>query len=351
MAVPNPLRFGTMANRNDEGQVQIRLVTKQQTYAIPDVPYSVPAKIDHLSLNKLLNQLLKDSGGVLKDVEFDFLVQNELLRVPLSEHLQERGTSTEATVEVEYLERTPAPEPQDSILHDDWVASVKVCDKLVLTGHYDNTVAIHTTKSVPVRILKEHTDRIRAVSWINDEDPAKGFITTSHDLSAILWHWDASSKTAESRVVFKGHERGIDSVGVSPNAERFATGGWDTHLKIWSASFDYNEDEPASKRIKGVHTRVPLHTLKGHKETIAATVWTDPYNICTASMDHTIKFWDAEVKTTESDLLLPFSKFNFLIAVWSKKRNSRPKSLPFGIMVSLIQHPGSVISRPPRTPL
>lgn len=137
---------------------------------------------------------------------------------------------------------------------------------------------------------------MKAVSWINSEDPSKGFITTSHDLSAILWHWNTESRKAEAKVVFKGHERGIDSVGVSPNADRFATGGWDTHLKIWSASFDYDDEEPSSKRIKGIGTRVPLHTLKGHKETIAATLWTDSYNVCTASMDHTIKFWDAEVK-------------------------------------------------------
>lgn len=169
------------------------------------------------------------------------------------------------------------------------------CFLRILTGHYDNTAAIHTTKGVPVTILKQHTDRIRAVSWISSEDPSKGFITTSHDLSAILWHWEAASKKSEAKVIFKGHERGIDSIGVSPNTERFATGGWDTHLKIWSASFDYDEEEPSSKRIKGIYTRVPLHTLKGHKETISATTWTDSYNICTASMDHTIKFWDAEV--------------------------------------------------------
>lgn len=99
-------------------------------YAVADVPYSVPAKVDSTSLNKLVNQLLKDSGGILKTVNFDFLIQNELLRVPLHEHLLERGLSVETVVEIEYLERTPAPEPQDSIVHEDWVASIKVSDKL-----------------------------------------------------------------------------------------------------------------------------------------------------------------------------------------------------------------------------
>lgn len=105
-------------------------ITFSFRYAVPDVPYSVPAKIDGASLNKLLNELLRDSGGTLKTIDFDFLVQNELLRVPLHEHLQERGLSAEALIEIEYLERTPAPEPQESILHEDWVATIKVADKL-----------------------------------------------------------------------------------------------------------------------------------------------------------------------------------------------------------------------------
>lgn len=110
--------------------ILIFFLTFFHRYAVPDVPYSVPAKIDSISLNKLLNELLRDSGGFAKAIDFDFLVQNELLRVPLNEHLQDRGLSTEAVVEIEYLERTPAPEPQDSIVHEDWVASIKVSDKL-----------------------------------------------------------------------------------------------------------------------------------------------------------------------------------------------------------------------------
>lgn len=95
------------------------------------MPYSVPLKIDCNSLNKLLNQILQDSNnGIVTSIEFDFLVHGELLRAPLHEHLQERNISSEATLEIEYVERTPAPEPQNTILHDDWVASIKTADKL-----------------------------------------------------------------------------------------------------------------------------------------------------------------------------------------------------------------------------
>lgn len=73
--------------------------------------------------------LKENNSDILKNVEFDFLVLGELLRLSLYEHLQERGVTLEATVDVEYVERTPAPQPQDSLLHDDWVSGVKTCDK------------------------------------------------------------------------------------------------------------------------------------------------------------------------------------------------------------------------------
>lgn len=57
-------------------------------------------------------------------IEFDFLVNGEFLRVPLKDHLQEREISQEAVVEIEYLEKHPAPEPENSLMHDDWVSAV-----------------------------------------------------------------------------------------------------------------------------------------------------------------------------------------------------------------------------------
>jgi ribosome biogenesis protein YTM1 len=33
----------------------------------------------------------------------------------------------EAVIEIEYVERQPAPEPEDALAHDDWVAAVAAC--------------------------------------------------------------------------------------------------------------------------------------------------------------------------------------------------------------------------------
>lgn len=49
--------------------------------------------------------------------------------------------------------------------------------------------------------------------------------------------------------------------------------------------------------------QTPLHTLKGHKEDISSVVWTANDTVCTASMDHTIKLWDAELCGIRSEIV------------------------------------------------
>lgn len=67
---------------------------------------------------------LESQGETWTDVEFDFLINGELLRTSLNEHLKAKDVTTEVTVDVEYLERFPSPEPEDSLNHDDWVSAV-----------------------------------------------------------------------------------------------------------------------------------------------------------------------------------------------------------------------------------
>lgn len=50
-------------------------------------------------------------------------------RSRLNFHLKERSISFEDVIEIEYIERFPVPEPQDCLLHDDWVSAVETNGK------------------------------------------------------------------------------------------------------------------------------------------------------------------------------------------------------------------------------
>ena len=130
---------------------QVKFQTKQIQYSVAETPFSLPASIEPSDLSKLINGLLKEkreveaaasaskdgegggggSGGggdaedeEWKNVEFDFLLSGDLLRVPLNQLVVEKGISSETVIDLEYVEKYPSPKPEDSLIHDDWVAAV-----------------------------------------------------------------------------------------------------------------------------------------------------------------------------------------------------------------------------------
>jgi len=102
-----------------------------------------------------------DDGLIEKPKVFDFLIGGEFLRGTLEELILRHeaikanlagvevgegkgpGVGVEEVVDVEYVESCPPPEPQDCLMHDDWVSAVDAIDqwlviKLVLSFSSDN---------------------------------------------------------------------------------------------------------------------------------------------------------------------------------------------------------------------
>ncbi|CAK9809521.1 Ribosome biogenesis protein WDR12 homolog [Anthophora plagiata] len=287
-------------------QVQIRFVTKQEQYAVPDFPLSVHTSIAVNELNTLVNELLKESTDIKYDIEFDFLVCSQFLRTSLAEHIVEKNVSTEEVIVVEYVEKYPPPEPQDCLIHDDWVSAVAVCEKWILTGCYDNTLHIWTSKGKHHLVIPGHTSPIKAVAWISLTSNAASFVSASQDQTAIIWDWNITENSVDCIHICRGHERGLEAVSINNEKTTMATGAWDTLLKVWSTSNeDENEDgESTSKRLKSEHskTKVPKRTMKGHREAISGVVWSDKAEVITSSWDHTLKIWDTELGGIKHEL-------------------------------------------------
>jgi ribosome biogenesis protein YTM1 len=94
--------------------------------------------------------LCLDDGIAEKQVDFDFLIGEEFLRGTLEELVlrhealkqgeenkdenEELGVvkpkiGVEEVIEIEYVERTAPPEPENVLMHDDWVSAVDATDK------------------------------------------------------------------------------------------------------------------------------------------------------------------------------------------------------------------------------
>lgn len=300
------------------GQIQIRFSTKQEQYAVPDLPFAVPAGITPSELNVLVNELVKENrSDITSKIDFDFLVCGEFLRQPLNELLEERNVSYEEVVAVEYVEQHPTPEPMDCLMHDDWVSAVQVRNSWILTGCYDNTLHIWTKTGSHHLTIPGHSGPVKAVAWVSLTPSVGSFVSVSHDQTAMLWKWNVEENSVDCIHVCRGHERSLECVSVNQNSSLMATGGWDTLLKIWTTSMRDtptapsqsigDSDECEIKRAKldsasKSHIKTPIMTLKGHKEAISAVVWTGNQELATSSWDHTLRLWDAELGGIKSEI-------------------------------------------------
>ena len=212
---------------DDEKQLQVKLKTTQESFAVPDSTLSVPENVNPEKLNQLLKSLLLDKVETVP--EFDFFLSDDLLRSTLGEFIKgnlnsllksllikqksftiffadREDITNEHVLEILYLEQKGAPEPQDSVNHDDWVSGVDVQGGLILSCSYDNTVCLWDAKTAEKKLqIPGHGGPVRAAAFIKvDENKNATFVSCSHDQTVVLYKYCNETNSIEGTNIGKG---------------------------------------------------------------------------------------------------------------------------------------------------
>lgn len=320
----------------------VRFLTKEEEYAVPSTVFQLNGSSTDSELNKLINAILQEGNNEWTNGEFDFILNGQLLRLSIEDHLEEIHAATgefvsgEKELEVEYFSKKNAPTPFSSLLHDDWVSSVDANDKYIISGSYDGTVHVWTLSGKHKVAIPGHSSPVKVVRWINVHSfPGDAvtppvntneycFVSGSHDEVIHVWKWNSKSNEVDCVYVCRGHCRSVDCIDV--NCDLFASGSFDKMLKIWSLEIDKedtgSENDSSAKNKKKLKsndreevtnwnkTKVPLLTLAGHTEAITSLKWLsskDTSNaapeLATCSMDNTIRIWDIELSEAKQTLV------------------------------------------------
>lgn len=135
---------------------------------------------------------------------------------------------------------------------------------LVACGGLDNMCTVYNLKakdgtSKPAKELQAHTGYLSCCRFINDQQ----ILTTSGDMSAILWDIETGSKI----MTYNDHTADVMSISLSPNNPNlFVTGGCDSTCKIWD-----------------MRSGKCLQTFIGHESDINSVQWVTSLLLCARS--------------------------------------------------------------------
>ncbi|KAK4409824.1 Ribosome biogenesis protein WDR12 [Sesamum angolense] len=304
---------GAGAAEESTRQVQVRFVTKlKHPYRAPPASISIPANLTRFGLSALVNNLLQSANADWKQEPFDFLIDDELVRMSLEEFLLAKGISAEKVLEIEYIKAVAPRKQEEPSLHDDWVSAVDGSDDgYILTGCYDGLGRIWTAAGVCSHILDGHSGPVTSVCVLKpkaSESVVDRIVATaSKDRTLRLWKFGAEeSKDQPNKIrafkVLRGHTAAVQSIAAEPSGDMVCSGSWDCSINLWNGYESDTESGLVSvkKRKKDGEDEEPqsegeaLSTLVGHTQCVSSVTWPERGTVFSASWDHSIRRWDVE---------------------------------------------------------
>ncbi|BHF65490.1 WD repeat-containing protein 12 [Sparganum proliferum] len=294
--------------------VQLTFFTRDSRFSVPSDPISVPVSSTVNDLQNIITQLLNEELVV-----FDFLINNEFIDGTLDEFINKKKISSEI-IDVEYTARQAAPVVAGEIVHEDFVSCVRRRQNYILTSAYDGAVRLQTVdKKDPIFTLTLN-EKVKVVEWVTLGETSTEeslFLTGGFAQVVRLWVWNPTLRSVRCAAVCRGHQGTILSMASTSQINNskdklFASGSWDSSIKIWSS--DPNETD-LSEETGGIShqrksedklpVRIPRLTLAGHRNMVSKVAWLEEAGqsqpkLVSCSWDQTIRVWDVTASASDT---------------------------------------------------
>lgn len=308
-------------------QLQLKFTSHDDRYTCAETIHTLPGKAERSQLNEIVKLHLQSHGKLdeisAAKVKFDFVIDNELLRTSLLDHVNEQNLSTENVLNVEFFEKQAAPKMKKEIKMNDWISCTRLSENYILLASFDGNVYVWDKKKGDYALVKAcHCNGVNgasSVEWISCDgatDKNKAFFASGgFHVPDDLYLWEADLEKGEAKRVIhcKGHSDTVTAMTANDNNGMLATAGQDKMVCVYRSkpSADdrdkkaaNDEDLSNAKRrkleAKG-YPRLPLAKLDGHQHLVSGVTWVGVNELASSSWDHTVKFWDVEQQriTTE----------------------------------------------------
>lgn len=309
-------------------QVTVRFVTKDayEKYRIGDSPLAIPRKLGRYGLSEVINHLL---GLENSPQPFDFSINDQLIREPLSSFILSHNLSVEDVLTIEYMPAYSLGDERNTVQADAWVGSLSVCDasQLLVAGCYDGSLqvsncALEGQKQMNESKVMAHEDPIRdVVSWQSTGSSSAGTVlvaTASKDQSVKLWRVKstdakegkgtkrslsgaergASNLSFEKMALLQGHTSSVEALAyypdISANKSILFSGDWAGNIFAWdvsenNAAMGNGSSSPATLANMNVN-RAHSQAIQGIQVSNVSGSW----RMFSCAMDHSLKEWDVE---------------------------------------------------------